>query len=472
MDDLRSAFDQVQDWILNYWANNEEYPVLSRVRPGEIINSLPQEPPQQPEAFHQIMNDFRNIILPGVTHWNHPGFLAYFANTGSPPGILGDMLSTALNVNAMLWKTCPASTELEIVVMDWLRRMVGIATPMFGIIMDTASIGTFSAMAAARESLGLRIREDGMAGRSDLPPLRVYCSEQAHSSVDKAAIALGFGMKGLRKIPVDREFRMQSDALDRAIREDVEAGWRPACVVATVGTTSTTSIDPVREILPICAKHNVWLHVDAAYAGPAAILPEKRWILDGCDQADSFLLNPHKWMLVPFDCTAFYTKRPDVLRRAFSLVAEYLRTGEEGSQDFMNYGLQLGRRFRALKLWLVIRMYGVKGIQDVLRNHIEIAGNFARWVRESSDFELMAPTPFSTVCFRAKPAGVPEESLDALNEKIMHAVNQTGEIYISHTKLFNKLTLRLAIGNLKTEKRHIERAWELLQNTLRTLHKN
>jgi aromatic-L-amino-acid/L-tryptophan decarboxylase len=463
MENYRKALEQVEEWMINYWEKSEQYPVLSRMNPGDIISALPKNPPQSAEGFDQVMNDFQKIILPGVTHWNHPSFYAYFAITGSPPGVLGDMLSTALNVNAMLWKTCPASTELEIVVLDWLRQMLGIPIPLFGIIMDTASIGTFCAIAAAREALDLGIREEGMTGRPDLPRLRVYCSEQAHSAADKAAIALGFGLKGLRKIGVDDEFRMKPDALEAAIQEDIDDGWRPVCVVATVGTTSTTSVDPVPEILKICKKYNIWLHVDAAYAGPAAILPEKQWILQGCEQADSFLLNPHKWMFVPFDCTAFYTTRPEILRRAFSLVPEFLRTGAEGDHDFMNYGLQLGRRFRALKLWMVIRMYGVTGLQQALREHIALAQEFAGWIRQSSRFELMAPVPFSTVCFRAIPANVPAEELDQFNETLMHRVNQSGEMYISHTRLKNKLTLRLAIGNLKTERKHVARAWEILQ---------
>jgi aromatic-L-amino-acid/L-tryptophan decarboxylase len=463
MENYRKAFQQVEDWMIDYWEKSEQYPVLSTVKPGEIIAALPNNPPQKPESFDQVMDDFEKIILPGVTHWNHPSFYAYFAITGSPPGVLGDMLSTSLNVNGMLWKTSPAATELEIVVLDWLRQMLGIPVPVFGIIMDTASIGTFCAMAAAREALDLGIREEGMSGRSNLPRLRVYCSEHAHNSVDKAAIALGFGLKGLRKIAADDEFRMMPDALDRAIQEDLRDGWRPACVIATVGTTSTTSVDPVSEILTVCKKHNAWLHVDAAYAGPAAILPEKQWILKGCEQADSFLLNPHKWMFVPFDCTAFYTTRPDILRRAFSVVPEFLRTGGEGDHDFMNYGLQLGRRFRALKLWMVIRAFGVTGLQEALRKHIDLAQEFAGWVRESKQFELMAPVPFSTVCFRAVPSNVPPEQLDQFNEALMHRVNQTGEVYISHTRLQNRFTLRLAIGNLKTERKHLARAWELLQ---------
>ena len=469
MDDYRSALQQLEDWMVDYWEKSERYPVLSKVKFGEIMEALPKEPPRTAEPFEQILADFQKIILPGVTHWNHPNFYAYFAITGSPPGVLGDMLSTALNVNAMLWKTCPAATELEVVVLDWLRRMLGIPVPLFGIIMDTASIGTFSAMAAARESLDLGIREEGLAGRPDLPKLRVYCSEHTHNSVDKAAIALGLGLRGLRKIPGDQDFRMRPEALDQAMQEDIHEGWRPVCVVATVGTTSTTSVDPVPEILDVCKRHNVWLHVDAAYAGPAAILPEKQWILKGCEEADSLLLNPHKWMFVPFDCTAFYTKRPEILRRTFSVVPEFLKTAEEGTYDFMNYGLQLGRRFRALKLWMVIRMYGVEGLQEVLRKHISLAEEFAGWVRDSQDFEMMAPVPFSTVCFRAKPPHFPEEKLNDLNENLMHAVNQTGEMYISHTKLHNKITLRLAIGNMRTERDHIGHAWELLQSKLRDL---
>jgi len=469
MEDFGKALETVEKWIVEYWENNDHYPVLAKVKPGDISGALPRKPPFHPEPFDAVMSDFQNVILPGVTHWNHPKFYAYFSITGSPPGILGEMLSAALNINGMLWKTCPASTELEEVVLDWLRQMIGIQAPLFGIIMDTASIGTFCAIAAARESLDLRIREEGMAGRADLPRLRVYCSEHAHSSDDKATIALGFGLQGLRKISVDAQFRMRPDALDEAIREDIENGWRPVCVVATVGTTSTTSIDPVPEILEVCRKHKVWLHVDAAYAGSAAVLPEKQWILKGCENADSFLLNPHKWLFTPFDCTAFYTRHPEILQRAFSLVPEYLRTSEDISHDFMNYGLQLGRRFRALKLWMVIRLYGIEGLQEALRRHIELAQEFAGWIRESPDFELMAPHPFSTICFRAKPEGVSENRLNSLNEDLMNSVNQTGEMYISHTKLHGKITLRLAIGNMKTRRPHVARAWELLRNHLAPL---
>jgi aromatic-L-amino-acid/L-tryptophan decarboxylase len=468
-DEFSKASIELSRWIADYWKTSEQYPVLSRVKPGDIRKAIPAHPPAHPETFESVMQDFSRIILPGVTHWNHPAFYAYFAITGSPPGILADMLSTALNINGMLWKSSPAATELEQAVLDWLRQMLGLPEGWFGVIMDTASVGSLCAMAAARESLARGIREKGMAGRSDLPPLCIYTSAQSHSSIEKGAIVLGFGQENVRKVEVDSEFRMRPEALEGMIVNDVQNGYLPACVVATVGTTSTSSVDPVPAIADICARHGIWLHVDAAYAGSAAILPEMRWILDGCEHADSFLVNPHKWMFVPFDCTAFYTRRPEILSGAFSLVPEYLRTGEEGITNYMDYGIQLGRRFRALKLWFVIRMYGVEGLQQAIRNHIEMAREFADWVRNSESFELMAPAPFSLVCFRARPKGCEPSQLDALNMNLMDAVNRTGEAFLSHTKLNNAVTLRLAIGNMKTERRHIKRAQELLQQQLAQL---
>ncbi|MDR7414878.1 MAG: pyridoxal-dependent decarboxylase [Armatimonadota bacterium] len=462
------GLERLGRWIADYLDHSERYPVLARVRPGEIREKLPPSPPEDPEPFERIFTDFQEILLPGITHWNHPGFFAYFAITGSAPGVLGEVLCAALNVNGMLWRTCPAATELEEVTLDWLRQLLGLP-PRFGIIMDTASVASLCAMAAARESLGLGIREQGMAGRPDLPRLRIYTSEHAHSSIEKGAIVLGFGQEGVRKIPVDGEFRMRPDALAEAIEEDLRAGWRPAGVVATVGTTSTTSVDPVPEIAEICERYGIWLHVDAAYAGVAAILPEKRHVLAGCERADSLVVNPHKWLTVPIDCSAFYTRRPEVLRRAFSLVPEYLRTPEEDAVNFMDYGIQLGRRFRALKLWMVLRMFGASGLREMVRRHIALAREFAGWVDEDPDFERMAPVPFSTVCFRARPRGVPEEALDALNEQLLEAVNRTGEAYLSHTRLDGRLVLRLAIGHLRTEHRHVRRCWELLRERLADL---
>lgn len=461
------AAEHLSRWIADYLAGSERYPVLSRARPGQVRDRLPGSPPQDAEPFEAVFEDFQRILLPGITHWNHPSFFAYFAITGSAPGVLGEMLSAALNVNAMLWRTSPAATELEQVTLDWLRQMLGLP-PQFGVIMDTASVATLCAVAAAREALDLGIRTRGMAGRSDLPRLRLYTSEQAHSSVEKAAIVLGLGQEGCRKIPTDREFRMRADALEEAVREDLRAGWRPLAVVATVGTTSTTSVDPVDQVAEVCERYGLWLHVDAAYGGAAAILPEMRWVLRGCERADSFLVNPHKWLFTPIDCTAFYTQRPEVLRRAFSLVPEYLRTPEEDVVNYMDYGVQLGRRFRALKLWMVIRMFGVRGLQEAIRRHLRLAREFASWVDESPDFERMAPVPFSTVCFRYRPPGAPEEELDRRNAQLLESVNATGEAYLSHTVLRGRTTLRLAVGNLRTQRRHVARCWELLQAHART----
>ncbi|MCS6816714.1 MAG: aminotransferase class I/II-fold pyridoxal phosphate-dependent enzyme [Blastocatellia bacterium] len=465
LEDFRRFGHQVVEWIADYLAGIERYPVLARVRPGEIRQRLSAHPPREGESLEVILRDFEQVVLPGITHWNHPGFMAYFAITGSGPGILGELLAAALNVNAMLWKTSPAATELEQVVLDWLRQMLGLPPEFEGIIYDTASISSLCALAAAREALGLGVREEGLAGRAALPRLRIYASEEAHSSIEKAAIVLGFGQAGVRKIPTDEAFRMDVSALERAIEEDRAMGWRPCCVVATVGTTSTTSSDPVPEIARVCERYGVWLHVDAAYAGAAAIVPEFRHVLDGCERADSLVVNPHKWLFTPMDLSAFYCRRMDVLRRAFSLVPEYLRTEEEGVRNFMDYGPQLGRRFRALKLWMVIRYFGQEGLAARIREHIRLAQQFAAWVDADPDFERVAPTPLSTVCFRARPQSLAlsEADLDRFNAALLEAINATGECFLSHTRIRGRLALRLAIGNVRTNERHVQRAWELLR---------
>jgi aromatic-L-amino-acid decarboxylase len=460
------------DWVGSFLDKIEEHPVLPDVKPGNIRNLLPSSPPEPGESMKDILADIDKIIMPGMTHWNHPSFFAYFAITGSGPGILGELLSAAFNINGMLWKTCPASTELEQVTLDWLRQMLGLPQEFWGIIYDTASISSMHAIAAAREQLtDLRVREEGLAGRPEVPRLRLYTSEQSHSSIEKAAITLGLGMAGVRKIPVDAEFRMQPNALAQAIKEDRQQGWRPFCVVATVGTTSTTSIDPVAEIADICESEKLWLHVDAAYGGAAAVVPEMRQVLDGCERADSLVVNPHKWLFVPVDLSAFYTRKPEVLRQAFSLVPEYLRTQEDSEvENYMDYGLQLGRRFRALKLWFVLRYFGWQGIAARIRNHIGLAEKFVSWIDEHPEFERMAPTPFSTVCFRAHPKNFhDEEDLNRLNERLLQAVNGTREVFLSHTKLNNQYVLRLAIGNLRTEERHVRRAWEILGEKLKDI---
>ena len=467
-DQFRAYGKQVIDWIADYLANAERYPVLSPVKPGEVRRQLPAEPPSAPEAMDAILSDFDRVILPGITHWNHPSFFAYFAISGSAPGILGELLSAALNTNGMLWRTSSAATELEEVVMDWLRQMLGLPPEFEGVITDTASVSTLIAVAAAREALNRRVREDGLAGRSDLPRLRMYCSEQAHSSVEKAGVVLGLGQAGVRKISTDVEFRMRPDLLAAAIDEDRRAGWLPFCVVATVGTTSTTSIDPAPAIADICSRERLWLHVDGAYGGIAAIVPEMRHVLDGCERADSIVVNPHKWLFTPIDCSAFYTRHVDTLKRAFSLVPEYLRTAEGDVgvvKNYMDYGVQLGRRFRALKLWFVIRSYGVDGLVSHIREHCRLAREFAVWVDDDPAFERLAPVPFSTVCFRYRPDGIGDESeLERLNADLIDALNATGEAFLSHTKLSGKYTIRLAIGNVATQAKHVARAWQLLRD--------
>ncbi|MBZ5535772.1 MAG: amino acid decarboxylase [Acidobacteriia bacterium] len=468
-EEFRAMGYRLVDWAANYLDTVGTLPVLPPVKPGWVRSQLPPAPPSEAESLADAIADLDRIITPANTHWNHPAFFGYFSITGSMPGILGELVAAAYNVNGMLWKTSPAATELEEVVLGWLRQMLGLPDGWFGIVHDTASVASLCAIAAARESLDLKIREEGMAGRTDLPRLRMYTSEHAHSSIEKGAIVLGLGQQGVRKIPVDSEFRMDAEALEKAIREDIAAGWKPFCVCATVGTTSTTSVDPVPAIAQICKRHHLWLHVDAAYAGSAAILPEKRDILAGCEHADSFVTNPHKWLFTPVDFSAFYTSKPDILRRAFSLVPEYLRTSaDEEVKNLMDYGVSLGRRFRAIKFWFVVRAFGVQGLQSRIREHLRLARELAGWIDASPDFERLAPTPFSTVCFRAHPHGLEDgKRLDALNEEVLEKVNATGRAFLSHTKLEGKFTLRLAIGNLRTTEERVRETWALLNECLK-----
>lgn len=465
--DFRRYGREIIDWISDFLEHQEERPVLAQVEPGEFAAQLPPSPPAHGESVDAILEDVRRLVVPALTHWNHPSFFAYFAISSSAPGIFGELLSAAFNVNAMLWRTSPAATELEEVALRWLREMMRLPDTFDGIIYDTASVSTLHAIAAARESLDLRIREDGMSGRDSLPLLRVYASEEAHSSVEKALLMLGLGQRALRKIETDDEFRMKPTALARAIEEDARAGALPFCVVATVGTTSTTSIDPVTEIADICARHKIWLHVDAAYAGSAGVVPEMNFILKGCERADSLVTNPHKWLFVPIDLSVLYSRRMDILRRAFSLVPEYLRTDDAAGavRNGMDYGVQLGRRFRALKLWMVIRYFGHEGLAARIREHCRLARLFASWIEETEEWERLAPVPLSAVCFRFTPNGdEPDaERLDELNERIMHRANRSGEIFLSHTRLRDRFALRLAIGNIRTSESHVRRAWEILR---------
>ena len=454
---FRKEAHRIADWIADYFAAPDRYPVLARVRPGDIRRALPSSAPEHGESFDAIFSDFERIIVPGITHWNHPGFFAYFAISGSAPGVLAEFLSAALNVQAMLWRTSPAATELEEVSLAWLRQLIGLPDSFEGVIYDTASITTLHALTAAREVAVPGVRTRGLAGRTDVTRLRVYCSEHAHSSVDKAVILLGLGHDALRRIQADEEFRMRPEALAAAIDEDRRAGVTPMAVVATVGTTSTTSVDPVGAIAAICARERIWLHVDAAYAGVAAIIPEYRSLLEDAASADSVVLNPHKWLFTPFDLSVLYCRHMDTVRAAFALTPEYLKTSESSDvRNLMDTGIQLGRRFRALKLWMVLRHFGAEGIRARLAEHIRLARLFAAWVDASDEFERTAPVPFSVVCFRARET-------DEFNAALLERLNASGEVFLSHTKLGDRYTLRLAIGNLHTTERHVGRAWELIR---------
>ena len=461
---FRREGHRMVDWIAGYLdGDNREYPVLSKVKPGEVSAKLPKTMPQTAEDPEAVWQDFLDIIMPGVTHWNHPGFMAYFGITGSGPGILGELLSAALDVNGMLWRTCPSATELELTVLDWMRSGLELPEDFFGFLTDTASISSMLALAAAREAADPDVRKLGMAGRDDLPPMRVYASDQAHSSIAKGCLAIGLGLDGFRAVPHDSDYRMDADALARMIAEDRAAGYRPLAVVAVVGTTSTTSVDPVPAIADICESEGLWLHIDAAYAGSAAFCPELRSCLDGCERADSFVFNPHKWLFTPMDASVLYTRHPDSFKRAFSLVPEYLKTPVSGQVvDLMDYGVQLGRRFRALKLWWILRCFGLEGIQERIRRHVEMARTFADWVDADPRFERLAPQPFSVICFRARPMGLEGDELDHFNMELMEHINDSGEIFLSHTKLDDGVSLRVAIGNLATVETDVDRCRELL----------
>jgi aromatic-L-amino-acid/L-tryptophan decarboxylase len=467
-EDFRRIGHELIDWIADYFENVEEHPVLAAIEPGDLKAQLPSTPPVNGESMEKIVEDLDRLIVPALTHWSHPSFFGYFATSTSAPGIFGELLTAAFDNKAMLWRTSPASTELEEVTLDWLRQMMGLDPGMIGIIYDTASVSTLHAIAAAREGVEQRIREEGMSGRTDLPLLRVYVSEQAHNSIEKAVITLGLGQRGLRKIPTDKEFRMDARALAEAIREDKRKGYIPFCIVATVGTTSTSSIDPIREIIPIGEEHAMWLHVDAAYAGSAAIVPELRHILAGCERADSIVTNPHKWLFTPFDLSVLYCRHMDLLKRAFSLVPPvYLSTPEqERVRSGSDYGIQLGRRFRALKLWMVMRYFGHEGLAARIREHCRLAQLLVSWIEESPDWEMLAPAPLALVCFRACPEG---KDLDALNEAILHGVNASGRALLSQTRLNDKFTLRMSIGNIRTTETHVREVWELLNAQLRSL---
>jgi aromatic-L-amino-acid decarboxylase len=452
-EEFRCAAADTARWIADYLQHSGRYPVLPPVSPGALAAQLPSAAPAEGESIGAILADFNHLILPSLTHWNHPRFFAYFSISASAPGVLAEMLTAALNVNGMLWKSCPAATELEQVTLGWLRDALQFPKPWFGIIYDTASMSTMHAIAAARERADPNVRSHGNNGR-----LVLYTSAHSHSSVEKAALTLGLGRQHVRFIPVDENFRMPADALARTVDADLSQGLQPFCIVATTGTTSTSSIDPVPEIARIARQHNIWLHVDAAYGGPAAIVPELRPLFDGIELADSVVVNPHKWLFTPIDCSVLYTAHPDILRRAFSLPAEYLKTAEDTEAvNFMDYGIQLGRRFRSLKLWFVLRYFGLHRLAGMIRTHVRWADQLASLIEAHPDFEVCAPHPFSLVCFRHK-------SSDETNRALLDKINASGHAFLSHTVLNGKFVLRLAIGNIHTTWNDILSTWEQIQS--------
>ncbi|HEX3233003.1 MAG TPA: pyridoxal-dependent decarboxylase [Gemmatimonadales bacterium] len=468
-DEFRRQAHVLVDWMADYLRDVGTLPVTPAVLPGDIKSQLPTSPPESGEPFEALIEDFRRVVVPGMTHWNHPGWFAYFPGNNSPPSILGEMLTAAMGAQCMSWATSPAATELEQVVMDWLRQMLALPADFTGVIQDTASTATLVALLTARERA-----TDGRAGGLGLArsgsSLTVYASAEAHSSIDKAVKLAGYGLDQLRHIPTDEAFALRPEALEQAILEDRSAGRVPACVVASIGTTSSTAIDPVPAIAEICRRHGLWLHVDAAYAGAAAIVPELRWMFQGVGQADSFVFNPHKWLLTNFDCTAYFVRDPDALLGTFQATPEYLRTTHDSSVvNYRDWGIQLGRRFRALKLWFVIRSYGVAGLQAMIRRHVALAQEFAGWVASAPDFEVVAPVPLGLVCFRYRPAGRTMSEIDALNQELLARINAGRTIHLTHTRLRGRYVIRLVVGQRGTTREHVVAAWELIRASAATL---
>lgn len=446
------------DWVSDYLSELENLPVRPPVKPGDIRRKLPPEPPVQGEPMGKIFQDFQKTIIPGITHWQHPSWFAYFPANNSPPSILAELLTAGIGAQCMIWQTSPAAAELEEVVLEWLRQMLGLPEGMAGVIQDTASTATLVALLTAREkATNFEANQKGLN-----KPLVVYASEETHSSIEKGVKIAGFGRENLRYIPTDQSFAMMPSKLEEAVERDKSKGLLPACVVATLGTTSSTAVDPLAPIGEICQQYDLWLHVDAAYAGTAALLPEKRWIIEGAENVDSFVFNPHKWMLTNFDCSAYFVRDPGALIQTFEIHPEYLKTGLDSQvKNFRDWGIQLGRRFRALKLWFVIRSYGVEGLQKIVREHLRLAQMFKGWVEKHEAFELMAPVDFSLVCFRMND-GRNEESLNDLNRKLLESLNQTGKVFLTHTTLREKYVIRLAIASRTTQERHVKKAWELI----------
>ena len=468
-DEFRHHAHQLADWMADYFRDVGTMPVTPGLQPGDIQRQIASGPPEHGEPFPRLFQEFREVIMPGMTLWNHPGWFAYFPGNNSPPSVLAEMLTATLGAQCMSWATSPAATELEQAMMEWLRQMLSLPDGFVGVIQDTASTATLVALLSARErATGHAAGLKGLAATGS--QLTVYASTEAHSSVDKGVKLAGYGLERLRKVAVDPNYGMRPEELDRVIAADLEAGLTPACVVATVGTTSSTAVDPLVAIAKICRKHHVWFHVDAAYAGTAAIVPELRHLFDGVEQADSFVFNPHKWLLVNFDCSAYFVRDQETLLRTFRVTPEYLRTDQDAAVvNYRDWGIQLGRRFRALKLWFVIRSYGVEGLRQLVRKHVALAADLARWVKEAPGFELMAPVPFGLVCFRYRLNGVPDTQVDDLNRRLLARVNATRRVHLTHTQLEGRYVIRLVVGQRETERQHVEEAWRLIKEAAKEL---
>ncbi len=462
-EEFRRHLHEIADWIADYREHIADKRISPAAKPGAIRAALPFAAPEQGESLDTIMADFERVILPGITHWAHPQFMGYFGATTTGPGILAEMLTAALNVNAMTWRTSPAATELETVVLSWLQQWLGLPNEFSGVVYDTASISTMHALAAAREEASTSVRTLGLSGRSELPIFRVYTSDQAHSSVEKAAIALGLGEHNVRRIASDSEFRMDAKALRETIAADLRKEFMPLAVVATVGTTSTASVDPVSGIAAVCREHQMWLHIDAAYGGGMALLPECDWVRNGWNEADSLVLNPHKMLFVPFDFSALYVRDIERLRDVFTLVPEYLRGDAAGAEiNYMDYGVQLGRRFRALKAWMVWRAFGREGLAARLREHLRLAQLFTSWITEDTRFQLASPTVMGVVCFRA--ISTDDAASDRLNSRLVETINAAGKTYLMQTKLRGRAVMRLGLGNILTTEEHLRTVWRLIRN--------